>query len=1060
MINKKREWENPELTGINKELPRFSQPPVSEKKYPESRTMWRKNLNGKWKFLWSPNPGIRPAGFQNTGFNTDDWDDIKVPSNWQIEGWGTPIYTNTVYPYSFDLKKIPSIDPNDNPVGSYKTTFTIPDIWREREIFLRFGGVNSAFYLWINGKPAGFNQDSFNPAEFRITPLLCEGINNLAVEVYRFCAGSYLEDQDMWRLSGIFRDVYLTASPQTEIRDAFSSGCLDDEYKNGEWKVEINLRTYFSGGDSGLSFKALLEEPKTGAIVCHLEKNDITIKKGEEKNLFLSGKVQDPGKWSDETPNLYKVTLVLVNKKGKILDKRRFMTGFRSIEIKADQLMINGRPVKLLGVNRHEFHPLYGHALPAEIIENDIKLMKSSNINAVRTSHYPNSDIFYELCDRYGLFVMDECNLETHGLRHKIPGEISPWTGPCVERMERMVASHRNHPSIIIWSLGNEAGYGKTFLEMKKAALSLDSTRPIHYEGDHKLDISDLFSMMYATVKTVDRIGRGKSIRAGLGEKGHLLGQKVSPSRYKGKPFVLCEYAHAMENSLGNFDEYMTLFRKYPRCIGGFIWDFADQTIFRKTSRGEDFWTYGGDFGDNPNDGCYCANGIFKGDRTPQPSLFEVKKGYQPLSMKESKSPGVFILTNLYHFITLSHLSLTYIIFKNGMKIKTGSIPLKELAPGLSCDITPDIPNLEKPGEYHIRFTFSLKQRTEWAEEGFQTAWEEFFLIKIPLPPAVLSKKNPLSDKSTVLRTSLEEIIVSRKDEEFRFNIKTGGLIRWNFKGKEIITSPLRPNFWRAPIDNESIGMETAITELLEKGFLKKMMLLLISGLKRYIYGEFWRDVRPGVTSYSIDTDDNGQVIIQFRLKVPGFRRGVVLSYDVQSSGGLRVFFKGTPRKELVRFGLSSQISDSFKDVCWFGRGPHETYRDRKKGAMTGVYSLPLGAVNHDYLRPQENGNRSDIRNLVITGKEINLRIENLGENLNFSIWPYTQEELTVAEHIHELPENQGWTLNLDAGQKGVGGSVPAFLALMKKYRMEKKKIYSLNLKFIPGSESNTINSE
>ena len=567
----KYEWEDPEIIGYRKEAARCTSIPFPDRKtaLKNEGSPFVQDLNGPWKFRWSPNPGERPRHFFRPDHDVAGWDEIEVPSNMEIKGYGIPYYRNFGHTYSLSKLCIPRISHSDNPVGSYRREFVVPDEWKDREIFIHFAGVKSAFYLWVNGKYAGYSQGSMTPAEFKIGPFLEEGINVVAVEVYKWSDGSYLEDQDMWRLSGIFRDVFLMAVPRLAIRDFYIRSDLDEHYEDAVINVTTRIINYDGKDATDYRLEVILLDEEGYFVEREvLAETEIDVKAGSESSFVLESPVKNPRKWSAEIPNLYQVILGLKGSSGEIVDIRRCYFGFRKIEIDAGCFLINGKPIKIRGVNRHEFHPLHGHAVPLEITEQDIRLIKANNINAIRTCHYPNSPGFYDLCDRYGIYVIDEADLETHGLRFRIPGSNPRWTEACVDRMVRMVERDKNHPSVIIWSLGNEAGYGDNFRKMKEAALRVDLTRPVHYEGDHVLDISDIFSMMYAPPRLVDRVGRGKTVIAGLPEGNNPLGRVVREWQYRDKPFLLCEYAHCMGNSLGNFQEYMDLFEKYPRCMG------------------------------------------------------------------------------------------------------------------------------------------------------------------------------------------------------------------------------------------------------------------------------------------------------------------------------------------------------------------------------------------------------------------------------------------------------------------------------------------------------------
>ncbi|MGB4564406.1 MAG: glycoside hydrolase family 2 TIM barrel-domain containing protein, partial [Dethiobacteria bacterium] len=808
MKESKPYWEDLEKYAVNREPARCTSIPCPDRESAlgGGPSPYYCSLNGEWDFKWSPCPGERPADFYKVDYDLSGWDKIQVPSNMELKGYGIPIYRNLGYTPSLGKGRLPRIDPKDNPVGSYRREFTIPEHWKDKEIYVNFDGVKSAFYLWINGREVGYSQGSFLPAEFRITPYLTKGKNVIAVEVYKWSDGSYLEDQDMWRLSGIFREVCLLAVPRLSVRDFFAWCDLDHSYTDAHFYLRAKIANRNETGSFPCRLQAaLLDEEGGGEQICLMEA-EAAVEGGKEETLILEQEVKNPRKWSAETPHLYRLLLTLQDGEGRVLEVRSCSFGFRKVEIKESQLFINGRSIKLKGVNRHEFHPVYGHAVPLEITEGDLRLLKAHNVNAIRTSHYPNSPGFYELCNRYGFYVMDENDLETHGLRHRIPGSDPRWRGQCVDRMVRMVERDKNHPCVIIWSLGNEAGYGENFRAMKRAALEIDSTRPIHYEGDHVLDISDLFSMMYAMPRTVKRIGREKVVRAGLMESNNPLGKTIFPRQYRDKPFVLCEYAHAMGNSLGNFQEYMDLFEKYPRLIGGFIWDFADQSILKETAAGEDFWAYGGDFGDRPNDGFFCANGIVAADRSPHPALFEVKKVYQEIQvLPVDLSRGRVRVINKYRFRPLDFVDLHWLITEDGAVIQEGRADLPPVPPQGDAQLTIPFqaPAVKEGAEYHLLLEFTLREKTPWAPAGFVIAWDQYPLpfkataSSAAAPPAPQGGASLKPQKTLKVEETKEAITVKGEDFSVAVDKKRGTLCSYYYRGREHISAPLKPNFWR-----------------------------------------------------------------------------------------------------------------------------------------------------------------------------------------------------------------------------------------------------------------------
>ncbi len=1020
------EWENLEVIGMNKEEGCCSSLPYPNRETAQSGNSsdFRQSLNGPWKFCWSANPADRPEVFFQPEYDVGRWDNIEVPSNMEIKGYGTPVYRNLGYTYSVRKRNIPNIDHHDNPVGSYRRDFSIPRAWDGNEVFIHFDGVKSAFYLWINGRKAGYSQGSMTPARFRITPYLREGVNTAAVEVYKWSDGSYLEDQDMWRLSGIFRDVYLLMEPKQTLRDFFVYCDLDGEYRDAVLYLKALIKNHDTTKGAFCRLQvSLLDEAGLPVSGETLITEEGTVPEGSDKVFALQAPVANPLKWTAETPYLYTLLFTLSNERGTILEVRRGSFGFRKIEIKNSRLLINGKTVLLKGVNRHEFHPAYGHAVPLKITEEDIRLLKAYNINAIRTAHYPNSPGFYELCDRYGLYVMDEADLETHGLRRRVPGSDPRWTSACVDRMVRMIQRDKNHPCIIIWSLGNESGYGDNIKKMKNSAREIDHTRPFHYEGDHILDISDMFSMMYAPPRVVERIGRGENVRAGFGEtNSFLIGRKVTEKQYRDKPFVLCEYAHAMGNSLGNFQEYMDAFEKYPRCIGGFIWDFSDQSILKKTETGEDFWAYGGDFGDKPNDGIFCGNGIVAADRTPHPALFEVKKVYQEIKVHPlDLGRGLVAVENKYRFRGLAGLEMRWKVTEDGAVIQEGSMKAPPVPPAERLEaIIPFSPPRGKPGtEYHLLIEFALAEETPWAHQGYVVAWDQFEL------PGSAAAVKPVKEDLTGTPLSVEDreglITITGSGFSAVIEKKKGRLQSFNSGGRELLAGPLKPNFWRVPTCND-IGVGNFVP------LLKRDSPWKTVEEKRHVQQISWEQPEPG------------RVVVSVISRVRYGRNPLRTVYIISANGEINVTNEFVPARQMERFGMQAAIPGRYSNLAWFGKGPHETMPDRSHSGITGIHRMTVEECIHDYLFPQENGNRSEVRWFSLTDQAgRGLLVKDTGGTLlNFSARPYTDDDLDRAQHIHELPRRVTITLNIDLKQKGAGGDTPGLPALHDQYRMKR----------------------
>ncbi|MHA1282177.1 MAG: glycoside hydrolase family 2 TIM barrel-domain containing protein [Promethearchaeota archaeon] len=1029
------EWCNLNIVEINREPPHCTLFPfdnVQNALKGRDASPYILTLNGIWKFNWVKKPSERPVNFYKPDYDVSKWDEIDVPSNWQLRGYGIPIYTNYRYPYSVKKRNIPNIDKKYNPVGSYRREFKIPENWEDREIFIHFEGVKSAFYLWINGQKVGYSQGSMTPAEFRITPYIKIGVNTVAVEVYRWSDGSYLEDQDMWRFSGIYRDVFIYSVPKVHLRDFFLYSDLDDAYKDAILNLRAKIRNYTSQEFNNYELELYLIENNIDISELNpIINSTFNINAGEEIVLELNCNVKNPKKWSAEIPNLYNILLFIKNDNGKIIEIEHCKFGFRKIEIKNGCLYINGKPLLFKGVNRHEHDPDNGRAISVSSMIKDIKIMKQNNINAVRTSHYPNNPRWYELCDEYGIYVIDECNLESHGLRRKLPKSDPRWTKSCVDRMVRMVERDKNHPCVIMWSLGNEAGFGENFKKMKKAAKKIDSTRPFHYEGDPKLETSDVFSTMYSSVKEMEKSGQFKTVWriAPIA--------RIKPKQYKDKPRMLCEYAHAMGNSLGNFKEYQDVFEKYDNIIGGFIWDFVDQGLRKKTEDGREFWAYGGDFGDKPNDYNFCCNGILLPDRTPNPSLYEVKKIFQNIEVQPiNLSDGTVRIINKYNFLTLENVNISWEITANGELIQSGELNQLNLGPKEYMDVKIPFksPELKPKTEYYIKIIFSLAEDTKWAKKGHIIAWEQF-----KLPFEALKIENPINTKKEMPELFLKEdntqIQIIGRNFEIKFGRKTGMIESYIFQGRQLISGTLAPNFWRAPTDNDM-------------SFFKFFPFL------RKIFPKPWKKAtkKRKVKEITINKLNENSIEITTISKVKRGKKPLITIHTVFGDGYILVKNSFTPKKDMIKFGMQMEIPGKYNNMVWFGRGPHENYIDRNYGAAVGMYSGKVEELIHNYVRPQENANRTDVRWFALTDDENSglFICDKGGTLLNISAWPYTLEDLEKAEHIHELPKRDNITVNVDYKQRGIGGSHFGFNDVLDKYRLKKKKHYEYSFLIIP----------
>lgn len=994
-ITKIPDWENPAVIAINKEPAHATLVPYPDEqsalKGDRSTSAWLKSLNGKWKFRYVPKPADAPRDFYREDFSVKGWDEIEVPANWEMQGYGIPIYTNITYPFSpVDPPHIPH---DNNPVGSYRRDFEIPDAWSGMQVILHFGGVRSAFYVWVNGEKVGYSQGSCLPAEFNITPYIRTGSNTLAVRVYRWCDGSYIEDQDHWRMSGIYRDVYLCAVPAVTIFDLFVRTDLDEQYRDATIMIRPRLRTFTNQDLKGWTVQAQLydsqnqpvfAEPLTRQAADIL--NERYPQRDNVKFALLQQKVTNPKKWSAEHPNLYTLVLALKDAKGNTVEAKSCKVGFRKVELKQGQLLINGRPVLLYGVNRHDHHERHGKVVTTKSMLQDILLMKRFNFNAVRTSHYPNDPRWYDLCDRYGIYLIDEANIESHDIGGLLSNNPA-WHSAFVERAIRMVERDKNHPSIIFWSLGNESGSGPNHAAMAGWIHDYDPTRPVHYEGAQGSPTDapyvDVVSHMYPKVETI--VG--------------LANNKIDD-----RPVVMCEYAHSMGNSTGNLKEYWDAVRSNRRLIGGFIWDWVDQGLVKKTPTGQEYWAYGGDFGDKPNSGNFCINGVVWPDRTPKPAMAECKKVFQCIEVKPMDlNKGKVRVINRYHFTNVGEFDVAWTLSEDGEVIQKGTIKPLDIAPGARKPVTVPIeqPPLTPGAEYWLRFSFRLRRNTLWARKGHEVAWNQF---KMPFDVSPAPKADVTTMPSLKVRQSSDAVTITGKDFTLTVGNKSGAIESFRFRNKELITSPLIPNFWRAPTDNDRCrGSNTP----------KRLGLWRQAGPNRKIGNITVEQLKPQVV----------RIIVPVQLPVGDcdYRS----TYTVYGSGEVIVESRlkpGGKLPDLPRFGMQMAIPGQFSTMTWYGRGPHETYWDRKTGAAVGEYCGPVEEQISEYVRPQENGNKTDVRWVALTNKNGAGLLAVGMPLLSVSAWPFTMQDLEDAEHVHELPRRDTITVNLDYKQMGVGG--------------------------------------
>ena len=778
-----KDWENPQVVGRNKEPAHVTLLPYADVTTAlvgeRNNSPFFRLLNGDWRFHFSPTPAAAPEDFFHPDFKFGDWDTIPVPSNWQMLGYGIPRYLAADYP--FDKTNPPYTPEETNETGSYITTFTVPENWQDRQVFIVFDGVDSAFYLWVNGKEVGYSQDSRLPAEFDLTPYIHTGENTLAVRVYRWSDGSFLEDQDMWFLSGIFRDVYLFAAPKIHIRDFWARTELDEQYRDAVLKLRVNVRNYSEANAEGYLVEAALFDESSHPTGWEVSGSVHMVGAGDEVVLELGGTVNNPKKWDGEHPNLYRLAIQLKDASGNLLEVEQCQVGFRVVEIKDGKVLVNGVPIYFRGVNRHEHDPVRGHAITVESMIDDILLMKLFNINAVRTCHYPDIPRWYELCDQYGIYLIDEANVESHGLWDKFAKDPN-WELAFVERGSRMVERDKNHPSILIWSLGNESGEGPNHAAMADWIHQHDPTRPIFYDSGDHAPYLDILSKMYPKLDVLARAGQ---------EPGET------------RPFIMCEYAHAMGNSPGNLKEYWEVIEAHPRLRGGFIWDWVDQGIQQVTEAGKKWYAYGSDFGDEPSSFSFCCNGIVFPDRSLHPAMWEVKKVYQPVKIEEvDLLAGKVAVANRYFFSDLSGLDLTWKLTSGDRILQRGRLPSLHTLPDSTEVITIpfDKPELEPGAEYWLTLSFTLAEKASWADKGHEVAWEQF---KVPWEVPVVHTTPEAELPTLELADAPTQVTVHSNDFQLIFDKETGTLSSWRYNETDLIQCGLKVNFWRAPTEND-----------------------------------------------------------------------------------------------------------------------------------------------------------------------------------------------------------------------------------------------------------------
>ena len=1017
-FKEQKAWLTPEITSqnrLNSHAPlsswRSEQDAMLDK--PSTATL---SLDGQWKFTLFASPmDVTDAWYQPENASLVDFKQIEVPGNWQLQGYDKPIYTNVKYPFPCT----PPITPAENPTGCYLRSFTLPEQWLSEEtISVVFDGVDSAFYLWCNGHWVGYSQDSRLAAEFDLTPFLKSGENQIAVMVLRLCDGSYMEDQDMWNLSGIYRSVSLITKPVQCVTDVRITADLADDYIDGQLKIEV-----CTSNAEACHVQIALYRDKTLVLSESSPVGTVTI---DERGAYddrcrLSIDVENPDKWSAESPALYRLTISLLDTRKQLVEVEAYDVGFRKIEIKHDQLCLNGQPLLIRGVNKHEHDPATGHAESLERVEQDLRLMKQHNFNAVRCSHYPHQAGFYRLCDRIGLYVVDEANIETHGMQPMRRIADDPqWAGAFLERMTRMVCRDFNHPSIIIWSLGNESGYGAAHDAMYQWTKRTDPSRPVQYEGGgSNTAATDIICPMYARTHQDMLRAHGEDTKYGLNRWVGMPGES--------RPIILCEYAHAMGNSLGNFKDYWDIFREHPRLQGGFIWDWVDQGLNHVSETGESYWAYGGDFGDEINDRQFCINGLVFPDRTLHPTIIEAKRAQQPFTFKLSKSAGVVVtITSEYLFRHTDNERLSWELVSEQGSVLNGECRL-DIEPAASC-------RLELMSEDDLHVTAGASSRL-WlnlnitqiedvahANAGHEVAsWQFELPSTIPLELQMPAETDLIAPEHGV---SFEQrqgtITVTAGRSQWSVDKAKGLVTSWQKDGQEQLDAPIIENFIRAPLDND-IGTSEA------------------GRMDPHSWRSSWEraglfDLERRCLDVAIDEDacvlrvtqayfsDNRQLIRS------------VWQYDFRNPGELHIDAKVLVDKtipSLPRVGAALRLKDAPEALSWFGRGPHENYPDRKLSANVGRWRVPIGEMHTPYVFPSDNGLRCDVNELEVG------RVRIAGD-FYFAASQYGTEQLRNAQHDYELQKEAGLYLYIDGFHMGVGGDDSWTRSVKPEYRLVK----------------------
>lgn len=974
-------WENHQIDGINRMPARahFLTFPSKEKALLNNNryTHAFKNLNGVWKFMFLDAPEYSPEGFFNSDFDVTKMDDITVPGNWQLQGYGKMHYSDLWYNFPIN----PPYVPTENPTGIYKRTFFVEESYRDKKIIIRFCGVDSAYHLWINGKEVGYSKVARNESEFDITDLIRVGEeNDVTVRVYQWSDGTYLEDQDMWWESGIFRDVELIGVPKDGINDYKVIADLDDEYKNGIFKVEAFLRT--------------TKEVNVTFELVDAGENTVFTKTvvAKEGKACIDEVIADVNHWTAETPYLYKLFMT-VEDNGQIVEVIPQNVGFRNIRLNGETFLVNGVAIKFKGVNRHDYSPQNGRVVSREEIEKDIILMKQFNINAIRTSHYPNSYYLYDLCDEYGMYLIAETDLECHGFEltgdYKWITDDPSWELAYVSRMTRMIERDKNHPAIIFWSLGNESAFGCNFRKMTDVAHEMDPTRLVHYEGDFDVESADVYSTMYTWIENP--------------KKPYLMKDIIEKSK---KPHVHCEYCHAMGNGPGNLKDYQDLVYAHDKLQGGFVWEWFDHGIESFTESGEKYYRYGGDFGDDPSNKDFCIDGLIMPDRTPSPGLYEYKKVIEPITTTAVDiQKGIINLLGRYDFANLDRFNLVYKVMEDDVILQTGFMAVPSIEARANKDITLpyDLSAIKvKPGaHYYVNISYQLREDTSYASSGHELATAQF---ELPL-----YKEGIVVRPEGILNVEKEHTTLHVKGANFSldFNLVNGNLMNIVRDGMQVLSKGPRLTLWRAPISNDM--------EIIDK--LKKVYFL---HLEHEVVMNIDYHMEGNILKVEVDTiNSTTNSAWHFKTKYV---------YTVCLSGDILIDVEGTPSGRvdlapdmLPRIGVSMHLDKSMEHVRYFGMGPGENYADSKEAAQMGLYANTVDGLFTNYVIPQENGNHMGCKWVSMTNDRGMGLLASTEGDFNFSASWYEDKDLDDAKHTCDLVKRDYIVFNVDYKQNALG---------------------------------------